>query len=93
MKVKVQTLDAAESGDIELKDEVFGVEPRADEGRADHDIVTLAMRQHIADFHDVADFAGDLLDLQHIIGGDAILLAARFDDCEHFLPFAVRSAL
>ena len=30
MKVKVQTLDAAESGDIELKDEVFGVEPRAD---------------------------------------------------------------
>jgi large subunit ribosomal protein L4 len=30
VKVKVQTLDAAESGDIELKDEVFGVEPRAD---------------------------------------------------------------
>ena len=33
------------------------------------------------------------LDLQYVIGGDAILLAARFDDCEHFLPFAVRSAL
>ncbi|MFV0622770.1 50S ribosomal protein L4 [Sphingomonas sp. ac-8] len=30
MKVKVQTLDAAESGDIELKDEVFGLDPRAD---------------------------------------------------------------
>ncbi|MFN3453281.1 MAG: 50S ribosomal protein L4, partial [Sphingorhabdus sp.] len=30
MKVKVQTLDAQASGDIELKDEVFGVEPRAD---------------------------------------------------------------
>ena len=32
MKVKVQTLDgsAGKSGDIELNDEVFGVEPRAD---------------------------------------------------------------
>ncbi len=30
MKVKVQTLDAAASGDIELNDAVFGVEPRAD---------------------------------------------------------------
>jgi large subunit ribosomal protein L4 len=30
MKVKVQTLDAAESGDVELNDAVFGVEPRAD---------------------------------------------------------------
>src|SRR5437868_10984434 len=30
MKVKVQTLDAKASGDIELNDEVFGVEPRAD---------------------------------------------------------------
>jgi len=30
MKVKVQTLDAAASGDIELADAVFGVEPRAD---------------------------------------------------------------
>lgn len=30
MKLKVQTLDAKASGDIELNDEVFGVEPRAD---------------------------------------------------------------
>ena len=32
MKVKVQTLDGAKAtgGDIELKDEIFGVEPRAD---------------------------------------------------------------
>lgn len=30
MKVKVQTLDANGKGDIELNDEVFGVEPRAD---------------------------------------------------------------
>lgn len=30
MKVKVQTLDAAGSGDIELNEAVFGVEPRAD---------------------------------------------------------------
>lgn len=30
MKVKVQTLDAGKSGNIELNDEIFGVEPRAD---------------------------------------------------------------
>jgi large subunit ribosomal protein L4 len=30
MKVKVQTLDAGKSGDIDLKDDIFGVEPRAD---------------------------------------------------------------
>src|SRR5690606_41294065 len=31
-------------------------------------------------------------DLQWIVGGDAMLFAARFDDCDHFLPFAIRSA-
>ncbi|MET0251342.1 MAG: 50S ribosomal protein L4 [Novosphingobium sp.] len=30
MKVKVQTLDSAEAGDLELSDAVFGLEPRAD---------------------------------------------------------------
>jgi len=30
VKVKVQTLDAAENGDIELNDAIFAVEPRAD---------------------------------------------------------------
>ena len=30
MKVMVQKLEGEASGDIELKDEVFGVEPRAD---------------------------------------------------------------
>ncbi|MEO1490466.1 MAG: 50S ribosomal protein L4 [Pseudomonadota bacterium] len=30
MKVKVQKIDGAASGDIELNDDVFGVEPRAD---------------------------------------------------------------
>src|ERR687896_2503144 len=30
MKVKVQTLDAKAGGDIELNDEIFSVEPRAD---------------------------------------------------------------
>ncbi|MFZ2996971.1 50S ribosomal protein L4 [Sphingobium sp.] len=30
MKVKVQTLDAAEAGDLELNEAVFGIEPRAD---------------------------------------------------------------
>src|ERR1041384_7440082 len=30
MKVKVQTLDAAAAGDVELNDAVFGIEPRTD---------------------------------------------------------------
>jgi large subunit ribosomal protein L4 len=30
MKVKVQTLDAKSGGDVELKDDIFAVEPRAD---------------------------------------------------------------
>src|SRR3546814_19552403 len=30
MKVKVQTLDAAAAGEVELNDAVFGVEPRTD---------------------------------------------------------------
>jgi large subunit ribosomal protein L4 len=30
MKVKVLTLDAADAGEIELQDEIFGLEPRAD---------------------------------------------------------------
>ena len=30
MKVKIQTLDAAEAGELELSDAVFGIEPRAD---------------------------------------------------------------
>jgi large subunit ribosomal protein L4 len=30
MKVKVQTLDAAGAGEIELQDDIFGLEPRAD---------------------------------------------------------------
>ncbi len=30
MKLKVQTLDAKGKGDIELSDDVFGLEPRAD---------------------------------------------------------------
>jgi large subunit ribosomal protein L4 len=30
MKIKVQTLDAAAAGDLELNDAVFGIEPRAD---------------------------------------------------------------
>ena len=30
MKVKVQKIDGKAAGDVELNDEVFGVEPRAD---------------------------------------------------------------
>ena len=30
MKLKVQTLDAKDKGDVDLNDEIFGIEPRAD---------------------------------------------------------------
>ena len=42
MKVKVQTLDAKAGGDIELDDDVFGVEPRAD---ILHRVVTWQLEQ------------------------------------------------
>ena len=40
--------------------------------------------QHFAELNDLAGLAGDLLDLDLVVGGNAILLAAGFDDCEHF---------
>jgi hypothetical protein len=51
------------------------------------------MREDVADLDHIADSGFDFFDLQEIVGGNAILLTARFNDCEHFLPFAVRSAL
>ena len=75
-----------------LLDDFGGDGGAGHERRADRRLVAVADGQHLREFDDVAGVAGELLDLQEVIGGDAILLAARFDDCEHFLPFAVRSA-
>ena len=38
---------------------------------------------HVADLHDLARLAFDALDLEDLVFGDPVLLAAGFDDCEH----------
>src|SRR5690606_28196965 len=44
----------------------FGRDQRAvDERRTDGDLVSVAPGQHMADLDDVADFAGDIPDLQY----------------------------
>src|SRR5262249_10352127 len=39
--------------------------------------------QDLAELHDLAGRALDLVDPDHVLGGDAVLLAAGSDDCEH----------
>ena len=55
-----------------------------DDGRAAQRHAVAADHQHFAELDDLAGLAGDLLDLELVVGGNAILLAAGFDDCEHF---------
>ena len=86
-------LESDDRAVLALLDDFGGDQSAIDERRAERDILALAMREHVADLDDIADIGFDFFDLQEIVGGDAILLAARFNDCEHFLPFAVRSAL
>src|SRR5262249_49000057 len=49
---------------------------------AERDVVA-AQYQHLAELDDLAGIALDLVDLEHILGGNAVLLAAGSDDCEH----------
>ena len=46
---------------------------------------------NLGEFDHIAGIAGDLLNLEYVIGGNAILLAARFDDREHRFHPRVRS--
>ena len=39
--------------------------------------------QHLAELDDLAGLAFDFTDLDHILGSDPVLLAARFKDREH----------
>jgi len=86
-------LESDDGAVLALLDDLGGNRGAIDERRAERDVLALAMGQHLADLDDFADLGLELLDLEQIVGGNAVLLAARFDDCEHFLPFAVRSAL
>jgi len=49
---------------------------------AERDIVA-ADQQDLAELDDLARLSRDLLDLDHIFGGNPVLLAAGSDDCEH----------
>src|SRR5215813_2339846 len=51
---------------------------------ADGDLVAVAEHQDLAELDDLAGSAGQALDLDHVVGGDPVLLAAGADDCEHF---------
>src|SRR5256885_13437457 len=42
-----------------------------------------AHHQHLVELDDLAGLAVDLLDLELVVGGDAVLLPAGLDDCEH----------
>src|SRR5215467_10770847 len=57
---------------------------------AERDGIT-AHHQHVAELDDLAGLAPDLIDLEHILGGNAVLLAAGADDCEHRFSPRVRS--
>src|SRR5262249_29443636 len=39
--------------------------------------------QHLTDADDLTGLARDLLDLEQVLGGNAVLLTAGLDDCEH----------
>ncbi len=47
--------------------------------------------QNLAEFDDFTGFALDLVDLEHILGGNPVLLATGFEDREHlfFLVFGI----
>ena len=66
----------------------FRCDQRAfDQRSANGCIGTIADHHHARKFNHVASIAGELLNSEYIICGNAILLSAGFDDCEHrFLP-------
>jgi hypothetical protein len=67
----------------------FGRDGGAGDGRrTEHDAVA-ADDEHFAEFDDLTGFALDLVDLEHIFRGNAVLLATCLEDREHlfFLVF------
>src|SRR5207248_7288236 len=51
--------------------------------RAGRDLSAVADHQHLAELDRSAGFAGELLDGDHIVLGDRVLLAAGADHCKH----------
>src|SRR5437588_7166277 len=54
-------------------------------GRADFHRLAAAEHQHFGEGHCVAGFAGELLHVERLTFGDAVLLTARFDHRVHGL--------
>ncbi len=52
-----------------------------------------ADHQHLAEFNHLAGLGRDAVDPDDIFRGDAVLLAARFDDCEHLSFLRVRTPM
>src|SRR5262249_28965274 len=65
-----------------LLDHLAGDRGTRDRGRADRNVVA-AHDKHLAKLDEVAGRALDLVDRDHILLGDPVLLAAGLDDCEH----------
>ena len=66
--------------------EDFGGDGRAiDKRRANRGAVAIADHHHLFEGNDVAGLGGQFLDREFVIGGNAILLAARLDDSEHLI--------
>src|SRR4029079_922034 len=61
----------------------FGRDRGPRDGRYTYRGSIAADHQHLAELHDFAGLALNLVDLEHVVGGDSVLLAAGFDDCEH----------
>src|SRR5215472_9217014 len=63
--------------------EDFGGDRGAGNGWLAQADAVAAHHQDLAELYDLAGRALDLVDLDHVLGGDAVLLAAGSDDCEH----------
>src|SRR5262245_58123755 len=61
----------------------LGGDRGAGDGRGAERDVVAAHHQDVAELDDLARIALHLVDLDHILGGHAVLLAAGADDCEH----------
>jgi len=64
------------------RDEMSRDERPLDERGANGHLAAVADHQNLVEGHDVTRLAGDLLDLEDVVGGDLVLLAAGLDDCK-----------
>ena len=71
--------------------EYLGTDSRTRNGRSAQQGVLAANREDFAKFYNRAGRSIEPIDLEHVFRGNAILLAARFDDREHLFGPCVRT--